>query len=364
MFNVCTSLDAGGAQQIAKSLMEGFAKRGYKSKLVFLYTRRATIPLDGDVSSMCSRRPDIVAMIAIIHRLRRMFRQHRPDAVIAHTPYSNVIVLSLAWFMRIPIRIAVQHSPAGAFPRMWCWFDGLIGSTSVYTRCIAVSESVKSSFQSHSKAYSKKIVVIPNGVENVSETITTAASPFVQNVPVLINVGRMSQSKRHSMLIDVIEHFPNAGLIIVGDGELRESVENLVRERGLENRVRFTGVLDHDAVWSYLKLAKVFVFTSCVEGLSLALALALAEAMSVGLPIVASDIPENREVLTTKDGRRGGILVESDNIDAYVSAIKTVLGDPVNTNPMSVVARQRASELDLNVMIDGYASCLAEAGKS
>ena len=353
-------MDAGGAQQIARSLTKGFTKRGHRSRLVFLYTRRPTIPLDGDVYSLHSRRPGIFGLIAIVYRLRRMFRRYRPDAVIAHTPYANVIVLLLAWLMKIPIRIAVQHSPAGAFPRLWCRLDEALGSTSVYTRCVVVSETVKLSFKSHSDAYFRKIVVIPNGVEIAPETSTPVESPFPQNVPVLINVGRMSQSKRHAMLIDVVEQFPNTGLIMVGDGELRESVEDLVRARELEDRVCFTGVLDHDLVWSYLKLANVFVFTSCIEGLSLA----LAEAMAIGLPIVASDIPENREVLTTEDGQRAGFLVESDNVNAYVSAVKTVLGDLGSTSPMSDVARQRVGELDLNVMIDGYVSCLAEAGES
>ena len=102
------------------------------------------------------------------------------------------------------------------------------------------------------------------------------------------------------------------------------------------------------------------MFTSRLEGLSLA----LAEAMSVGLPIVASDIPQNREVLTTKDGKRAGILVEPDNVDAYVSAVKTILDDLAHAGTMSGIARQRARELDLDVMIDRYASLLVESGES
>ena len=357
---VCTRMDAGGAQRIAWSLLKGFANRGHTSKLVFLYTKRPAYPVGEDVSTISTCRPGIAGLIGIVHRLRRMFRQHRPDAVISHTPYSNVIVLPLAWLTGIPVRVAVHHSLSGSYSRLVRRLDRLIGATSVYVHCVAVSEVVKSSFQSYSREYRKKLIVVPNGVESVPDAIEAANSPFARDVLVLLNVGRLSRSKRHSVLIDIVERLPHAGLIIIGDGELREELEDRVHARGLSSRIWFSGVHDHDVVWSYLKSARVFVFTSRLEGLSLA----LAEAMSVGLPIVASDIPQNREVLTTKDGKRAGILVEPDNVDVYVSAVKTILDDPAHAGTMSGIARQRARELDLDVMIDRYASLLVESGES
>ena len=193
------------------------------------------MPSDGDVHSLCSRRPNTLGPISIAYRLQRTFRQYRPNAVIAHTPYTNVIALLVVWVLRTPICIAAQHSPTGAFPRLWRRLDEVLGSTSAYTCCVAVAETVKQLFKSHSAAYHTKVVVIPNGVDTAPESTTPAESPFLQNVPVLINVGRMSQSKRHTMQIDVVDQFQSTGLIIVDDGELRESVEDLVRTRELED---------------------------------------------------------------------------------------------------------------------------------
>jgi glycosyltransferase involved in cell wall biosynthesis len=352
-------MEAGGAQHIAWTLTQGFASRGHESKLMFLYTKRPVYPEGEDVVSLYAKRPGPIGFILTIRRMLSMIRQYQPHAIIAHTHYANVLVLPLAWIMRVPIRVAVQHNPSSSYPTIARWLDRLLGATAVYSCCVLVSEAIRGSFLPYSNVYRKKMHVILNGIHVAPKSVEPAAPPFERDIPLLLNVGRLSHQKQQATLINIVERIPDVGLIIIGEGELRDSLEQLISERGLSSRVRLMGEHSHDVVWSYLKSAQVFVFTSRYEGLSVA----LGEAICAGLPVVASDISQNREALTTLDGRQAGILVDPEDIDAYVHAIQCILSDPKRARALSLLAKQRAGELDVNIMIDTYEACLAKAGK-
>jgi len=109
------------------------------------------------------------------------------------------------------------------------------------------------------------------------------------------HVGRFSKVKNHQTFVDVAErvskHFGNVYFLLVGDGALRPQIEMEVTKRGLSNRFVFTGNR-HD-VPRMLAAMDVFVMPSLDEGFGLA----VAEAQTAGLPVVASDIPGIREAL-------------------------------------------------------------------
>lgn len=103
----------------------------------------------------------------------------------------------------------------------------------------------------------------------------------------LIHVGRFYESKNHNFIIEVfsalIAKDEKNKLLLVGDGNLRKSVEVMVRNKGLEDKVVFSGV--RDDVPNLLKAADVFVFPSLWEGLPVS----VVEAQAAGLPCLLSD---------------------------------------------------------------------------
>ncbi len=105
--------------------------------------------------------------------------------------------------------------------------------------------------------------------------------------PVVCHIGRLSPVKNHEFLFDVFEilhaHCPQAVLLLAGRGELEESLKQSVASRGLNDVVRFLGVVDN--VPAVLRAADVFLFPSIKEGLGLA----AVEAQASGLPVLMSE---------------------------------------------------------------------------
>ena len=111
--------------------------------------------------------------------------------------------------------------------------------------------------------------------------------------PRILHVGRLSAQKNHEALLKSLQQMSGAYLVLVGDGELRGTLEQQVRSMGLADRVHFLGEVTPEEVRAVMNVCDLFMFPSVYE----AMRMALIEAMAAGMPIVASDIPANREVL-------------------------------------------------------------------
>jgi glycosyltransferase involved in cell wall biosynthesis len=114
-----------------------------------------------------------------------------------------------------------------------------------------------------------------------------------QEAPVLLHVGSFREMKNHEGLLqifsDVLRRFPDAVLLLVGDGPLQQDVWANAQQMGILDSVRFEG--SQENVWQYYRAADLFLFPSHTEGFGNA----LVESAVARLPIVASDIPAHRE---------------------------------------------------------------------
>ncbi|HCR18428.1 MAG TPA: hypothetical protein DIU35_13185 [Candidatus Latescibacteria bacterium] len=135
-------------------------------------------------------------------------------------------------------------------------------------------------------------------------------------------VGRLDYIKGVDTLLDcwegVVARCPEAHLVILGTGELRQDLERTRLNCGLRDSVSFRGRVDN--VKDYLQAADLLVLPSLAEGMPNV----VLEAMACGLPVVATDIPGTREAV---ENRVTGILVEPRNRQALVSAVVKLLED-------------------------------------
>lgn len=141
--------------------------------------------------------------------------------------------------------------------------------------------------------------VIPNGVdlERVDATLARVEAASVDRAVdrprfELINVGKFTEQKGHDFLLDVVRRLPDVGLTLVGDGSLRRRIETRVKEEGLGDRVRFTGLVPRETVYAELLAADLFVSPALWEGLPIA----VLEAMALGRPVLLSDIQPHMEI--------------------------------------------------------------------
>lgn len=167
---------------------------------------------------------------------------------------------------------------------------------------------------------SEKIAVIPNFVN------TDLFSPRVESGcrATVAWSGRFVAEKDVATLVRaakvVLEKRPDAEFILMGDGPLKPKVEALAAQLGIGSRFSFTGSISRTSVAEVLRRSSAFVLPSLKEGMPLS----LLEAMSCGKAVVGSDIPGIKALV--KDNETG-LLVPAKDVNAFASAIITVLGD-------------------------------------
>ncbi|MBG9989143.1 glycosyltransferase family 4 protein [Aerococcaceae bacterium DSM 111176] len=165
---------------------------------------------------------------------------------------------------------------------------------------------------------------------------------IVEDDLVLISVGELNQNKNHEIVIKAVKELgdPSVKYLIVGEGELKDYLEGLVAEYGLQDQVSLLGY--RDDVDRLLQVSDVFVFPSFREGLSRA----LMESMKHGKPCVVSDIRGNRDLIV--DGS-GGLLVAND-VGEYVEAVRKLLDGDLRAR-FGEFNRERIKEFSLDKVL-------------
>lgn len=216
------------------------------------------------------------------------------------------------------------------------------------TRFHSVSEAVRDSNCRHLRVRPEKVTVIPRGrsIAQFVESGAFASDKLKESLgadtahPVVLNVGRLIPQKGQQYLIrampTVLRTYPNAKLLIAGEGRLRDQLEQEIRRLELTGMAAILGRrTDIDAL---LGIAHVFVFPSLYEGLPGA----LIEAMLAACPIIASDIVMHRELI---EHGETGLLIPPNDPAAVADGILSLANDPTMASRFAEsaqrVARQR-----------------------
>jgi glycosyltransferase involved in cell wall biosynthesis len=346
-----TQMATGGAQKVLLDQANWFHVRGHKVTAVFLYDRDnlhkrwqniSPFPIF-NLNAFHKRRCILQNGLSIFQglwKLWRLLRGEKFDVIETFTHDSNMLALPLAWMARIPVRIATHHGiVAGISPwreKLHAWMV----NKNIAHRIVAVSA------MTHQKLLEEgiqaaRIVVIPNGittvqVEGVNRFEVRKEAGIGVDDPFLLAVGRLVYSKAHKILIAampaVLKKFPDAKVGICGDGILRPKLEEQIESLGLSDSVKLLGQSDH--VEKFLASADVFVMPSLWEGLPIA----LLEAMSAGLPVIATKVEGVEEVIT--EGEQG-LLVPKEDAVALAEAIMKLLADPPLRRKLGTASKAR-----------------------
>lgn len=195
-----------------------------------------------------------------------------------------------------------------------------------------------------------KVVTVYNGIdlELIDEVLRSDEYPPLlpddlkrSSIIVVGYFARLYHNKGHEYLIRAIsgvsKEFPNIRLIIAGDGPLRGKLEDLSRQLGIEEKVLFTGKIEHKSVYELLKRIDIYAFPSSAE----LFPFAILEAMAAGKPIVATSVGGVKEVI--KDGETG-ILVPPREYAALAEGIKELIKNPLRAEQMGKKSRRLVEE--------------------
>jgi L-malate glycosyltransferase len=158
---------------------------------------------------------------------------------------------------------------------------------------------------------------------------------------VVVSVARFAANRGHEQLLagfgELLRRLPDARLLLVGKGERRDRLEQLVAELGLGHRVVFTGYRDRDLP-QVLAAADCFALMAAGSDESCRAAL---EAMAAGRPVVARAVGALPE--TVADGETG-LLIDDEAPGAVAAALWAVLSDPARSRAMGEAGRRRAED--------------------
>jgi glycosyltransferase involved in cell wall biosynthesis len=232
-----------------------------------------------------------------------------------------------------------------------------------YDRIIAPSTAILDAVAVAEHAPRERMRCIPNGVDATRFRPADASQPghlraelgLAQDALLVGCVADLFAVKRHTDLVDafalVRESCPQAQLLLVGEGPLRDAIESRVRARRIEDGVHMLG--SRRDVDRLLPALDAFVLASDTEGLSNA----ILEAQACGLPVVATHVGGNPDLVD----HACGTLVPARDSDAMAEAIITLLRDPDLRKRMGAAARSRVvSNHSLESMTQAYVSLYHE----
>lgn len=356
------SLNGGGAERVMVTLANAFSARGYEVDLVLAL---AEGPYLASVSEGV-RVVDLKAarVLKALWPLVRYLRRERPAALLVAMTHANVVAILAHLLARVSTRLVVSERTTISVEANRA--QGLIERTvygmvpTLYRRAdriICVSRGCATDLLRFSDLQESLIEYIYNpfdlelirqrALESVNHHWFDADQP-----PVLLAIGRLNQAKDYPTLIRAYAKLHAEGyqfrLMILGEGELRKTLEVLITDLGLSHdEVQLPGFVTNP--FSYLARCGVLVLSSYYEGLPGV----LIEAMACGAPVVSTDCPNGpREIL---EGGLWGVLVPIGDVDALAKAIASVLSQPRHQLPNVTT---RAGDFESDKAVDAYLNVL------
>jgi glycosyltransferase involved in cell wall biosynthesis len=272
----------------------------------------------------------------------------------AHNAAMGVIAAIAGWLIgkkvivKIPSLKYVQYLNGGSLSReLRRWII-----TKKTDRFIAVSTEMLEALREAGIA-PEKLALISNGIE-LADPCNTKGSALRKELsgdsqgPVVLFVGRLVKEKGLDRLLRVWASLPGHEtmlLLIVGDGPLREDLESQAKKLRLFPSVRFLG---HQAeVSKFYSVADLFVLPSKTEGMSNS----LLEAMAAGLPVVASKVGGNKDVI---EDQQSGFLVDWEDTTLCAEMLLTLLSDTELRQRMGNAARRQVSAFAMSDVAERY----------
>lgn len=220
-----------------------------------------------------------------------------------------------------------------------------------------VSESVRKELWRYNLDISK-VLVVRNGVNT---DLFIPLKNIEKAEKYILFVGRLDYRKGVIDLIEcakiLSESNPGYCIFIVGKGPLKNEVETKIKEYSLEKFVKLIGFVDESELVTYYQNASIFIIPSHYEGLPTV----LLEAMACGLPVIATAISGNIDLIISG---KNGILIPKNSPSIMAETINSLMKDTDMRNSLGCEAR-KIVELYYNwpIISDGFTECFENARK-
>jgi glycosyltransferase involved in cell wall biosynthesis len=294
---------------------------------------------------VCSMMMKHNKQISGLIKLFLYLKSEKPDLLHTHFTNSDFYGIIVGKILKIPNIVSTFH-----MMRDWRknrrlrdkirhWFT--IPALKMFDRILTVSDSVRNSAIQFNGLNSEKVITIYNGIDikkykPLEKSLINNEFKKTDDVKIIGTIGRLCLEKGQEFLINAMpmikKHFPDTKLIIVGEGELRDLLEELVDKLNLNNSVFLPGF--RDDIPLILNSFDIFVLPSLTEGMPNS----LIEAMACALPCIVSNIPSCSELI--EEGING-LLVEKENSTMIADNVNYLLQNSEIAKKMGIAARKK-----------------------
>ena len=347
--HVIRATGMAGAETHLLALLEGLRARGLDAQLALL-TRR-DLPLHDYRAALQERGIPLHTFAMRGHlepklllRLRALMQELRPSLVHTHLFHADLYGALAASRAHVPALVSSRHND-NAFRRRQPWRSLNRRLWRMADAGIAISQAVADFAVEIEDAPRDKLRVIHYGLQRQLSTNAERQAlrsrmrtqlGIDQTQPLLGMACRLVEQKGVSDALQAFAgtrgEFPEARLLIAGDGPLRAQLESEATQAGLTGSVRFLGW--RDDVPQLLAACDLFLMPSLWEGFGLV----LLEAMAQGLPVVASRVSAIPEVVLAGET---GLLAPPRDVPALREALLTLLRDPPLARHMGLMGMER-----------------------
>lgn len=328
ILHVTFDMGIGGTEQVIRQLVRQLDPAEFKCEIACIDGKIGALgeqlAKDGTPLHSYPRQPGFDR--GLIRWLRKLIKSRHIDIVHAHqySPYSY------AWFAHWGLGVKLVFTEHGRFhPDRYRtkarWLNPVMARTTDHL--VAISSATRDALVEYEYLPKNRIDIIYNGIAplQVSPERQVALRQQLGLNPgekVIGTVARLDKVKNQPLMLKATRRLLDTGhrvrLLLVGDGPERAALEAEAKALNLDTAVLFTGFQTEPA--AYLSLMDIFLLPSFTEGTSMT----LLEAMSLGIPTVATRVGGTPEIVAEGDT---GLLVESDDLPAFTQAISTILND-------------------------------------
>lgn len=317
------SLDKGGAERVFVNLAEYFQSKNYQVIMVTQYRKEEEYELAegirrviSDISSEETTGSRLVNFYRRVSRLHRIWKEEKPDLALSCVGKNNFMTIVTTMFTKTKPVVSVVGEAGEEYPnRLMRFLANLLFPFA--SGVILQTERSRSFF---SKKVSKTAVILPNSLNPAFLRERYRGEREKR----IVSVGRLDANKNHEMMFrafaGLADKYPEYTLTVYGEGELREALQELIAALAMEERIFLPGVIPDVA--DKIEKASLFLLTSYSEGISNA----LIEAMALGLPVIATDVPSGgtQELIRNEEN---GLIIPTGDVEALEEAMDRLLSD-------------------------------------
>ena len=345
VLHLVEDLKIGGSERVIADIATGLDRKNFDVSV-------CCITRGGEIAYELNEKGIKVNILGIsnyrnplnILKLALLLRKAKPDIVHTHGYFASVIGRIAAKIAGILVLINHVHSTYWDYRKRHILMEIFL---SLFThKIICCSKAVEDFVRDYERIKPAKTVVIYNGVDEDRFTTYKNTSSIKAQLgidsgdSVVGTVSSLTPHKGHKYLFQaaprILDVFPTTRFLIVGDGILREKLEEQIKNLNLASYVIFAGTRKN--IPDFLSIMEIFVLPSCSrEGLGIS----IIEAMAAEKPVVATDIGGIPEVV--KNGETG-FLVPPQNPEALAHAIIELLRNPRKAKTIGKQGRIRFKE--------------------